>query len=357
MKIVIKMRQLFYRLSAVFIICLALSTSSAIAEEATKRVDKSFNINPNTKIEINNKYGNVVINKWDKNVLDLKVLIEARGKNEAKTNKILGAIDIDISDRISSGILSIKTDIGSMSGNSSFSVHYEVTMPNSNPLNLSNSFGSIYMGSYNGDLDAVVKYGQFQAEDLEHANIRIEFSNSRCEVETLNSGELDIRYSKMSVEEIGDVTISSQFSELEIEEGGDLKLDGRYGKFEFEEVNALNAELQFSGLDIEYLKSSLNLEARHGDGISVENVSNKFEEIDIESEFSSVDISLESGASASLDFDLTHGNLRANGEGISFNKVIKDHTSSEYEGFLRSENSSSSIKISTRHGNIRLEVN
>ena len=350
------MNQLFYRLSAVFIAFLVLSVLAAQAKETTKQVDRSFSINPDTEIEINNKYGNVVINKWDKNVLDLKVMVEARGKTDSKTSKILDAIEIDISDRISSGTLSIETEIGSINGNSSFNVHYEVTMPGSNPMKLTNSFGSIYMGSYSGNLNVVVKYGQFQAEDLDNANIRVEFSNSRCEIEGLKSGEIDLRYSKMSVEALGEVEISSQFSELEIEEAGDVKIDGRYGKFEFEEINTLDADLQFSGLTIEYLIESLNLDARHGDGIRIENVSNNFKEIDIDSEFSSIDISLESGASALLDFDLSHGNLKAEGDGINFSKVSKDHTSSEYEGYLGNKNTTSSIRISTRHGNIRFNV-
>ena len=336
---------------------LLVNWSQALAQHATRQVDKSFDINPNTDIKISNKYGNVVINKWDKNVLDLKVEIEAKGKSDAKTSKILDAIEIDIADRISSGSLSIETKIGSINGNASFSVNYEVTMPAGNPMELFNSFGSIYMGSYKGDLDVEVKYGQFQAEDLDNANIRVDFSNSRGEIETLNSGEVDLRYSKMTIEEMGDVEISSQFSELEVEEAGNVVLDGRYGKFEFEEINSLKADLQFSGLSIEYLRERLNLKSRHGDGISIENVSNKFREIDIEAEFSSIDISLESGASAQLDFDLTHGNLKANGEGINFSKVSKDHTSSEYEGYLGNANSASFMRLSTRHGNIRLDVN
>ena len=106
--------------------------------------------------------------------------------------------------------------------------------PGTNPMKLFNSFGSVYMGSYHGNLDVEVKYGQFQAEDLNNARVRIEFSNSRCEIETLKSGSLDLRYSKMTVEEMGDIEVSSQFSELEVEEAGDIELEGRYGGFEFE---------------------------------------------------------------------------------------------------------------------------
>lgn len=350
------MKQLSYKISAALFLLFVFTVSVSFAEEAKKQVSKNFNINRDTKITIVNKYGNVIINKWDKNVLELKVDIEAKGNNDSKTQKILDAIQIDIMDRISSGSLTIETEIGSINGNSSFSINYEVTMPNTNPMKLSNSFGSIYMGSYEGDLEVQVKYGQFQAEDLDRANINIEFSNSRCEIESLKSGKIDLRYSKLSVEEMGDIEISSQFSDLEIENAGALEMDIRYGKFEVENLKSLKGDLQFTGLEIEYLEESLHVDTRHGNGVNIEKVSRNFKEIDIEGQFSSIDISLEKGATSQLAFDLQFGNLKAYGDGINFTKVIKDHTTSEYEGYLGSKDATSSIKVDNRHGNIRLEI-
>ena len=350
------MRRLFYRKTGLIFIFILISLLQLFAQEATKRISKSYDINSDTKIEIKNKYGNVIINKWDKNVLDLKVKIEAKGKSDSKTQKILDAIEIDITDRISSGQLSIETEIGSISGNSSFSVHYEISMPNTNPLNLSNSFGNVYMGSYKGNLDVKVKYGQLMAEDLDDASIRVEFSSAKCEIETLKSGKLDLRYSKMAIEDMGAVEISGQFSDLEIENAGSIELDGRYGNIEIENIKSLKGNIQFAGLDIEHLEESIMLETRHGDGINIDQVSNGFKEIDIEGQFSSIDITMESGSTAQLQFDLQFGNLKAHGEGINFTKVIKDHNTSEYKGYLAKSNAPSLIKVSTKYGNIRFDV-
>ena len=340
----------------VFLIIFLVS-NQLVAEDQQKLVTKSFNIKSNTQIKINNKHGNVLIKRWDKNVLDLKVNIEAKGSSESKTQKILDAIEINISDQISSGSLSIETEIGRISGNSSFKVNYEVTMPNTNPMKLSNSFGNVYMGSYQGKLEIQVKHGQFQAEDLDDADIEIGFSYARCEVESLNSGKLDLSHSKMMVENMGDVEIYTQFSSLEIESAGSITLDGKHGNFKIENLKSFEGDLQFAGLDIENLEEGIVLETRHGNGISIENISKNFKVIDIEADFSTVSINLQEGAKATLNFNLQFGNLRANGDGINFNKVIKDHTNSEYEGYLVSSNAASSIKINSRHGNIRFDVN
>jgi hypothetical protein len=336
---------------------LFLTAYFAEAEEMTRRVSKSFNIKKDTKIEVSNKYGNIIIKRWDKNVFDLKVEIEAEGRNEAKTEKILEAIQIDINDRISSGMLSVHTEIGQISGNSDFSVHYEISMPNTVPMKVTNSFGNIYLGTYVGDLEVVLKYGQLMAEDLQKADVRVEFSSSRCEIESLIDGNLDLRYSKMEISQVGDIEISSQFSELEIENAGDLKLDGRYGSFEIENLKSMRGDIQFSGLDIENLAGSIVLETKHGDGINLEKVSREFNKIDIEGQFSTVNINMENGATALLEFDLQFGNLRARGDGINFSRVIKENSSSEYSGYLGSSDASSLVKVSTRYGNIRFEVN
>jgi hypothetical protein len=351
------MKQQFYKISWSVLLVIFVANFLLAADDQQKVVSKSFNINGNTQIEISNFHGNVLIKRWDKNVLDLKVTIDAKGSNEEQTQKILDAIEISISDRISSGKLAIETEIGRIKGNSSFTVNYEVTMPDTNPLKLSNSFGNVYMGSHKGKLEINVKHGQFQAEDLDEADIEIGFAYARCEVESLKSGRLHLSHSKMMVEEMGDVEIFTQFSNLEIENAGSISLDGKHGEFEIENLRSFKGDIQFAGLKIENLEEALVLETRHGKGINIENISRDFKVIDIDADFSTVDINLQNGATAKLNFNLQFGNLRANGNGINFDKVIKDQTTSEYEGYLGDSNATSSIKVITRHGNIRFDVN
>lgn len=351
------MKRLAYNVVVATLMLLFFTALPVRSQELNKRVNKSFNIRNDTGIELNNQFGNIIIKKWDKNVVDLRVEIKADAKNESKSERILDAITIDISDRISSGVLSVKTEIDKIRGNADFSVDYEVYMPVTNPLKLTNSFGNVYLGSYDGELDLEVKYGQLIAEDLARANIHISFSSAKCEVETLSAGMLDLRYSKMEIENMGDIEISSQFSELEVENAGALRLDGRYGSFEFENLKSMRGDIQFSGLDIENLDEFIELETRHGDGINLENVSKKFSKVDIDGQFSTVDITMENGATALLDFDLQFGNLSAKGSGINFNKVIKEHNSSEYEGYLGKNNANALVKVAARYGNIRFRAN
>ena len=82
------MKKLSYKIQVLFTLLVLASFTQLQAQEETKSIRKSFDIKRDTKIEINNKYGNVIINRWEKNVFDLKVDIEARGSTSAKTQKI-----------------------------------------------------------------------------------------------------------------------------------------------------------------------------------------------------------------------------------------------------------------------------
>ena len=150
------MKTSYYKIPLTLLLALLVFCNPLYAEKTEKNIAKSFNISSDTRINISNKFGDVIIKRWDKNVLDLKVNIEADGKSEAKTQKILDAINVDISDRISSGSLSIETEIDDINGNGNFRINYEISMPITNPMRLTNSFGNVYLGSYKGDLELEV---------------------------------------------------------------------------------------------------------------------------------------------------------------------------------------------------------
>ena len=351
------MRKSHYNKIIALAVILTMWTVTALhAQEKTRLITKSYDIRKDTRIEVSNKFGDVIIKTWDKGSVEIRVEIEARGRNEAKTQRILDAIDINFNDRISNGYLSVKTDVGNTGNNASFSINYEISMPDGNSMVLQNSFGNVYMDDYRGDLQLKLKYGQLVAGALSDGDISVSFSPSRCEIDALLAGELDLGYSKMTIDAVGDIKITSRFSDLEIEKGGDISLEARYGDLEIASLKSLEGELQFAGLEIGYLSERLEVEARYGDGIKIEKISKNFKEIDIENSFSSVRLNLPAGIKTTLAFDLQFGSLKLDGEEVTFTKVVKETNSSEYRGYIGSAQATSSIKVETKYGNIRLET-
>ena len=128
-----KMKKLNYKPGMFFFISLFLISSTISADEVTKEFHKEYTAGTKT-LDISNKYGDVVIQSWDKDqiVIDVKVTVELPDRSRAE--KLLNYIDIQFNE--SNGMVSAKTEIddrfnfsGWGMGSRKFSISYTVKMP------------------------------------------------------------------------------------------------------------------------------------------------------------------------------------------------------------------------------------
>lgn len=327
------------------------------ATELQKKITKSFQVKQDTKIIVDNKFGTVHVNTWNQNNVTVEIEIIAKGNSDKNTKTILNSINIDIDDRIGAGYLQFRTQIESSKGNGSFEVNYVVNMPANNDLKLSNSFGNTYLQNLKGDAEITVKYGQLLAEDVSgKATILLAFGSGRNRIGSLNDGDVTVKYSKVNIESANKLKLNDQFSDAQLGKLGSLELNCKYGDIEIDEVDHIDGKGAFSGLRIGQLNGSIVLSGKYGDGVTIDKVSNSFTKIDISNEFSGVDLSFEKGVRAQLDLHLTFGSFKAVKGQFTFTRVIKKQNSSEYGGYIASDNAAAKISISAKYGNIRLNV-
>ena len=73
-----------------------VSTSwSAYAEVVERKVELSYNVNPDATLEIENKFGKIHITTSDKNQISVKVHITAESKNAERAKKALEKVTIE----------------------------------------------------------------------------------------------------------------------------------------------------------------------------------------------------------------------------------------------------------------------
>lgn len=341
-------------LSIVFLIA---GYNVSFAEQLQKKIVKSYNVKPDTRIIIGNKFGTVHVNTWDQNRVNVEIEIVVSAKNQKKTQELLDNIDIEISEHIQAGYLKFQTEINSSKGNVSFEVNYEVKMPVKNDLDLSNSFGNVYLQNLDGNADIKVKYGQLLAEDITGSSkILLTFGSGWNRIGELNDARVTVKYSKVNIESANHLILDDQFSDARMGRVGTLELKCKYGDIEIEEVDHIKGNGAFSGLEIGKLNGSISVEGKYGDGITIDEVSKGFTNIDITNEFSGVDLWFEKGVRAQLDLRLSFGSFRTNKGAFTFTKVIKNQNSSAYSGFIISQNATSSVRIATKYGNVKLNV-
>ena len=249
--------------------------------EKTKTYSKSYPVNKNDKLTIDNQYGKVTVNTWNKNEFKVDVEIKVGAADEGEAQRMLDNINI-ISTQNQDGI-SFKTNIANQDNKSLFmisrnsnyrgkretSVNYNVFMPVKNALDITNRFGAVDLPDLEGPVTIRNSYGGFTAKELSNTanDIRLKFGNAN--IEALNGGNLNFEY-------------------------GNLKIGT---------ANNLNATMGFSPVSIEKLKSSANIKVQYGGGLKINNLDKNLKNLDIDASFANVSLDLK--GSENFLFDVT----------------------------------------------------
>jgi len=352
------MKQLVFRrsLEHFLIIILLLYCGIAHADsEKRKSINKSYKVSATTNVKLSNSFGKMHVDTWDKNEVKVDIEIIARAATDERAQDLLDDIKIEIEDGNPASNLSFSTSIGNNSGkNKSFEINYNVSMPQANSLDLKNSFGDTFVDDLSGNADIDVQYGNLKAGKLTGNNdVRLSFGSGYSEIDAMDKGDLKISYSKLGVDNIGTLDVNSSFSTFETEKAVSIDLQAKYGEVNIGEIDVLVADVQFSGFELDKVSKSLELDIGYGGSLDI-GVSKSAQLFDIESSFGPVNIKLEPGINADVEARLSFCNLKYDESRIVFNKIIKDHTSSEYTGKVGS-GAGTTIKIVSKYGNVQID--
>lgn len=239
-------------------------------DEKKKFIEKSHKVSASTVLRIENKFGKVEINSWDKNEFSIKVEMIGEGRNEERAQRILDNIDVDISE--SSTEISYITQIPTNTKNKNdegFEINYTIYMPEGNPLKVRNSFGDVTMGNRGAALDLDVSYGSMKVGNVEgFSEVRLSFGSGS--IGDIKEGDFRIKYSKFEIDSGTRMDIEQGFSDVEIGEVDELEIESKYGGVEIEKAGKIDAEAHFSGFEVEELTGSLELDCSYLGDFSID---------------------------------------------------------------------------------------
>lgn len=348
-----KMKPLFK--SAIIISLVFICAVNLTAQvERKKEIKKTFNVSERSTLTITNKFGDVHINSWDKNVIDVKVTITAKKRSESKAQEALESVRIDFEES-SSGV-EIETFIrGGMNNRNGekLTIDYIINMPETNDLNAKNSYGTLYVDDISGKVFLKMAYGEIKVGELKgEAEIKLSYGNG--EVDKMRNGELYAGYSNLTIEEMGDVEITSQYSNLDIQKSKDISISNKYGNLMVNEIQSLKGSSKYGKVAIRRLYNTLVLDIAHGSGVKVQWISKDFNWIDIDSSYSSSSLMFEKGFYAELEGNFRYCDLKYDKDEFDFSYINKGNTSNEYKGRIGSGRGNAKIKLRSDYGNIRI---
>jgi hypothetical protein len=233
-----------------------------------KTISKSYPVTSSDKLSIENSFGNVVINTWDKNEIKVDIEIGVRASNEEKAKEMMD--EIEVRDSKDGNHISFKTDIGDINergnnkrhnrnedhpnrdgdndGERKFYIDYKVYMPAVNPLEIENSFGKTNVPDFKGSVSLTSKFGGLTTGKLDNVDdIDVEFG--KADIGPIHNGEITFKFnSKSQIASVsGNVKIKSEFSgnvqfavENSIEE---LSVFESYSSIRMQVTKALSANI------------------------------------------------------------------------------------------------------------------
>ncbi len=282
----------------------------------TKEINKRFKVDPETRIEITNKYGKIELNTWDKDSVIFNINIRVEDKKLSKLEKAINDIDFEITN--SQHFLIVKTLIGEnqsglskeiqkfketlLQSDSKMEINFMVWLPKTNELKVNNKFGDIFIGDYQGDVEITLSNGNLKSHDFGgRTDLNLSFADAT--INEIKTGRLNFNYSELYLKKAGKLRIQSKSSDYEINEISDLDTDSRRDKFRIRKADMVEAKGSFSNFRINELTDQITIRAEYGD-IEIEKIASDFSNVYIESK--SADIDLYFDEESKFKFEITH---------------------------------------------------
>ncbi|MBB6112799.1 hypothetical protein HDF23_005582 [Mucilaginibacter lappiensis] len=306
--------------------------------EKVKNYSKSYSIDGNDVINLDNRFGKITVNTWNKSEVKVDVQIKVGANDDDMAQKLLDNVTIRDS-KDGSGVY-FKTNINSDDNGSSWSlfggrrnnvrkieVNYTVYMPSRNPLNVSNKYGATSLPDLDGKLVINNSYGSLVAKVLSNPGNQITVKYGSATIGSLNGSDLDVAY-------------------------GSLNLG---------ECNKLNADISYSSAKIGRLTTSGNINVKFSGNLNINEVDKNVKNLAVNSSYSSVKLGISNEQNADFDVTVRYGSFNYGGHDINItSKSPADNDrgynpTKNYKGHLGKGSNDKTITINTSYGSVSFD--
>jgi len=358
-----KMEKRIYKSAILLIFSIFLVANHAIAQGVSKEFHKEFKSSSGTTLQINNKYGDVIVETSDQDQVKIDVKVTVEVPNRERAEKLLSYIDVQFTE--SDNLISAKTVIDekfNFTGwgeSRRFSIDYNVKMPAGINFTLSNRYGNADLGEIRGLVNLDIKYGNLTADNLSRGNEKPlnHLSLAYGKAEITSTGWLDImaRYSgSLEINKSQALLLDSKYSKMQFGETSSLVGESKYDNIRIEKINNLVLDAGYSDVVIETLNKKLKFDGGYG-ALTIDEIPAGFESIETDTRYLGVKLGIDSDASYNLDAKLSYGDLKFDEGNFQHQRRIVENNSSETSGIVGKESSpSSTVKVTSSYGSVKL---
>ncbi|MGQ3679248.1 hypothetical protein [Tenacibaculum discolor] len=352
-----------YKLFFLLLFIPTLLVANDKKHEKSKNIRKTFAVNKNATLYINNKYGNVNVTTWNENRIEINVKITVKGNDLSNVERKLKAIDVRFESTPS--LVEARTIIEKTksswswwgSNNTNYKINYFVKMPVTNNADLNNKYGNIELDKLEGKSNINCDYGKIQIDQLlnETNNINLDYCGT-SEINFMKSGNLSVDYSKLTIIKSENLKVNADYSTMKIGTANNVDFNSDYGSISVDDASNINGNSDYASIKIGTLRKNLKIDTDYG-GVRVRNIEKGFESIVIDGSYAGIKLGTSSYNNFNFTIDLGYAGFGYPDNHVKMFKSISKSSKKYYEGTFGKDNSNSSIAIKSRYGGVSLKLN
>lgn len=354
-------QKLQFKLFTILLACSSMVLANTCTEipkvTLEKTIEKTYEVNSNATLKVNNKYGNVDVVTWDENRIEFDITIKVTSNSSDKAQEKLDDIDVKFSasrEWVAAETLFSKEKKSWWNwgnNNVKMEVNYTIKIPATNNVNLNNDYGNITVDRLEGKAEINCDYGKITTKELMADNNILNFDYSKgCYFEYIKSGKLNADYSSYTIAKTKELSISTDYTESTVEAAENINYNCDYGSLSVNNVNNLQGNGDYLNLRIGNVFKNASIKADYG-AIKIDKMGSNASNLSIDADYAGITIGKDSAYNFNFEIDLKYAGLRGD-DGFEFNKRREESSKKYYSGFYGNANSGNLIKINSDYGSV-----
>lgn len=262
----------FYK-TVIYSVLALLSYSVQGQNKLSKKITQTHTLTNDGSLYLENKYGDIYINGWDKDEIEITVNIEANGKNTEKTEELLNLINSSIIATKKQVI--VKSEISNKkpsffnnyigkidpfnSERINTVINYTISLPKSAEIEILNKYGDVTISDWNGRLKTSVEHGDIRILDsITNSDLYITYGKLRAN--TLHKTNVLAKDATISINSSNHLKLESNGSEITLDTIGNLDLNSNKDNLEINHINTAHGTVKYSTLVFNNVTEKVNLD-------------------------------------------------------------------------------------------------
>src|SRR5208282_2331801 len=248
----------------------ALASENWPQDEVTRNFDKTLTLGAGQSVRVEHKFGEIKVHGESGREVKISAVIRAQASSHDEAESFAQKIQIEVQ-QTAEGV-SIRTIYPPeenkwfhISKNSSWSVRYDIALPTDAALNIRNSFGSVSVARVHGAVDVENGYGSLTVQDSGPVRLNNSFGSIELTGAAGNTA-VNNKNSSVQVSDVkGTLDVQDRFGSITVRNiQGGATITGGNGAITLDGAASASVTTSFGSVDTKNIRGDLSVHDNNG---------------------------------------------------------------------------------------------